>query len=339
MQEDINRIRNEFMALVMDATTSEEIEALRIRFLGRNGAMAHITKGLANLSIEQKKEAGKAINETKTIIENALIQRTDEINNTNSSDFDHTVPGIAPQIGHKHIATQAIEEISKVFTDIGFVRRRYQEVEWDWYAFTALNFSENHPARDEWETFLISEKGPKAMGGMILTPHTSSGQVREMQKIKTPPIRMINISKTYRRQSDVSHVPMFHQFEGLVVDEGINITHLMGTLDYFMKTFYGSERKYRIRPYNFPFTEPSFEIDIICSVCNGKGCRLCKAGWLELGGAGMVHPNVLKAGEIDPVKYKGYAFGWGVERAFMMKANLWDIRMIYSNDSRFLKQF
>lgn len=339
MHEDINRIRNEFMALVMDAQTETDIESLRIRFLGRNGALSHISKELIALPIEKKKDAGKALNETKTIIENALTQRQEELQNKQASAFDETVPGIEPTIGHTHIVTQAIDEISKVFTDIGFIRRRYQEVEWDWYSFTALNFSENHPARDEWETFLIDEKGPKAMGGMILTPHTSSGQVREMQRVETPPIRMINISKTYRRQSDVSHVPMFHQFEGLVIDEGINITHLMGTLDYFMKTFYGPERTYRIRPYNFPFTEPSFEIDIACSVCNGKGCRLCKAGWLELGGAGMVHPNVLTAGNIDPTKYKGYAFGWGVERAFMMKANLWDIRMVYSTDSRFLKQF
>ncbi len=339
MHEDINRIRNEFMALVMDAQTETDIESLRIRFLGRNGALSHISKELIALPVEKKKDAGKALNETKTIIENALTQRQEELQNKQASAFDETVPGIEPTIGHTHIVTQAIDEISKVFTDIGFIRRRYQEVEWDWYSFTALNFSENHPARDEWETFLIDEKGPKAMGGMILTPHTSSGQVREMQRVETPPIRMINISKTYRRQSDVSHVPMFHQFEGLVIDEGINITHLMGTLDYFMKTFYGPERTYRIRPYNFPFTEPSFEIDIACSVCNGKGCRLCKAGWLELGGAGMVHPNVLTAGNIDPTKYKGYAFGWGVERAFMMKANLWDIRMVYSTDSRFLKQF
>ncbi len=339
MHEDINRIRNEFMALVMDAQTESDIEALRIRFLGRSGALSHITKDLIALPVEKKKEAGKALNETKQIIENALTARIDELQQKQSSSFDDTVPGIEPVIGHTHIVTQAIDEISKVFTDIGFIRRRYQEVEWDWYAFTALNFSENHPARDEWETFLIDEKGPKSLGGMILTPHTSSGQVREMQRIETPPIRMINISKTYRRQSDVSHVPMFHQFEGLVIDENINITHLMGTLDYFMKTFYGPERTYRIRPYNFPFTEPSFEIDIACSVCKGKGCRLCKAGWLELGGAGMVHPNVLAAGNIDPNKYKGYAFGWGVERAFMMKANLWDIRMVYSTDSRFLKQF
>jgi phenylalanyl-tRNA synthetase alpha chain len=176
---------------------------------------------------------------------------------------------------------------------------------------------------------------------MILTPHTSSGQVREMLRVKTPPVRMINIAKCYRRQSDVSHVQMFHQFEGLVIDQDVSIVNLKGTLDYFAKSFFGPDRKTRLRPYHFQFTEPSFEIDISCGVCNGRGCKLCKAGWLELGGAGMVHPNVLNAGKIDSKKYSGFAFGWGVERVLMMKdgINIPDIRMIYNTDLRYLNQF
>jgi phenylalanyl-tRNA synthetase alpha chain len=176
---------------------------------------------------------------------------------------------------------------------------------------------------------------------MILTPHTSSGQVREMLRVKTPPIRMINIAKCYRRQSDVSHVPMFHQFEGLVVDENISIVNLKGTLDYFAQSFFGKERKTRLRPYHFQFTEPSFEVDVSCGICSGTGCKLCKAGWLELGGAGMVHPNVLKAGGINPNKFSGFAFGWGVERTYMMKGGIHipDIRLLYSADLRFLTQF
>ena len=174
---------------------------------------------------------------------------------------------------------------------------------------------------------------------MVLTPHTSSGQVREMKEAGLPPIRMINIAKCYRRQSDISHVPMFHQFEGLVVDKGISISHLRGTLDYFAKTYFGTERKTRIRPYNFPFTEPSFEVDVSCGACNGRGCKLCKAGWLEIGGAGMVHPEVLRHGSIDPNTYTGFAFGWGVERVLMVKAGLNDIRKIYSTDLRYLTQF
>ena len=176
---------------------------------------------------------------------------------------------------------------------------------------------------------------------MVLTPHTSSGQVREMERLSKPPIRMINIAKCYRRQSDVSHTPMFHQFEGLVVDHNIAITHLKGTIDHFVKNFFGPKRQFRIRPYHFQFTEPSFEIDITCDICHGRGCRLCKEGWLELGGAGMVHPEVLKSGGLDPKAYSGFAFGWGVERTYMMKSGLKidDIRLLYGNDIRFLSQF
>jgi phenylalanyl-tRNA synthetase alpha chain len=175
---------------------------------------------------------------------------------------------------------------------------------------------------------------------MVLTPHTSNGQVREMEK-GVLPIRMINIAKCYRRQIDISHVPMFHQFEGLYIDKNISIGHLKGVLDYFAQQFFGKERKTRIRPFHFQFTEPSFEVDISCGICNGTGCKLCKEGWLELGGAGMVHPNVLKAGNIDTDRYNGFAFGWGVERSFMMKSgtSLDDVRLINSNDVRFLEQF
>jgi phenylalanyl-tRNA synthetase alpha chain len=237
--------------------------------------------------------------------------------------------------------TQAIEEISSVFESIGFVRARYPEVDWDLYAFEGLNMPKGHPARDEWETFFVDVPENSKNGKVVLTPHTSNGQVREMLRVKNPPIRMINIAKCYRRQSDVSHVPMFHQFEGLVVDTDISIVNLKGTLDYFARSFFGKERKTRLRPYHFQFTEPSFEIDISCGNCNGVGCKLCKAGWLELGGAGMVHPNVLKAGGIDSKKYSGFAFGWGVERTYMMKGGISipDVRLLYSSDLRFLTQF
>jgi len=187
------------------------------------------------------------------------------------------------------------------------------------------------------------------MGPVVLTPHTSSGQVREMEKaVKSSTrektdinIKMLNIAKCYRRQSDVSHTQMFHQFEGVVVGENISVTHLKGTLDYFVKSYFGKDRVARIRPYHFQFTEPSFEVDISCGICLGKGCKLCKEGWLEIGGAGMVHPNVLKFGGIDPTKYTGFAFGWGVERVLMMKEGIEidDLRTLYSNDLDFLNQF
>ena len=210
----------------------------------------------------------------------------------------------------------------------------------------ALNMPKGHPARDDFETFYIDVPEHAKLAKMVLTPHTSSGQVREMLRLGgKPPIRMINIAKCYRRNWDATHAPMFYQFEGMVVDRGINITHLKGTIDYFAKNFFGPDREIRLRPHHFQFTEPSFETDISCNVCggagtvNGKKCRVCKSGWLELGGSGMVHPNVLRAGGIDPEVYTGWAFGFGPERCLMMKLGLSEIRDLYSGDIRFLKQF
>ncbi len=340
MQEDINKLRNEFISRALSTENKDELELLRVEFLGRNGRFTTLLKSIKDLDPTERKQMGETLNQTKQILEDTLATQEKETTTKQEKDFDYSVPGIKPPVGHLHLVTQAIQDISKVFLEIGFVRRRYAEIESDFYAFEALNMPSTHAARDEWETFFVEPN-------FVLTPHTSNGQVREMER-GVFPIRMINISKTYRRQSDISHVPMFHQFEGLVVDEGINITHLKGTLDYFAKNFFGTERKTRLRPYNFRFTEPSFEIDITCGVCNGTGkltngtsCKLCKAGWLELGGAGMVHPNVLKAGHVDSAKYSGFAFGWGVERTYMMKAGIQipDIRMLYSTDLRFLRQF
>jgi len=207
----------------------------------------------------------------------------------------------------------------------------------------------DHPARDEWETFLVqNEYIHPSLGRIVLTPHTSNGQVREMERLKsTPPIRMINIARCYRRQADVTHTEMFHQFEGLVVDKGITIQHLKGTIDHFAREFYGPQAKSRIRPFHFMFTEPSFEVDFSCTICDGTGkvngekCRFCKSGWHEVGGAGMVHPNVLKAGGINPDQYTGFAFGWGIERTYTLREGLKidDIRLLYNSDMRFLDQF
>jgi phenylalanyl-tRNA synthetase alpha chain len=219
-------------------------------------------------------------------------------------------------------------------------------VEWEYFSFEALNMPKGHPARDDFETFFIEAKEHQKFGKMILSPHTSSGQNREMQRVK-PPIRMINIAKTYRPNWDATHTPMFHQFEGLCIDKNINITHLKGTIDYFVKEFFGKERTIRLRPAHFQFTEPSFEIDVSCGICLGKGevggkkCRVCKSGWLELAGAGMVHPNVLKMGGIDQKVYTGWAFGFGPERCMMMREEMKidDIRILYNGDIRFLEQF
>lgn len=343
MKERIHNLKNEALAQITSAQTLGELESLRITYLGRKGELNSVIDELKNLPGERRGSIGRIINDAKNAIEESLGVQKDKIKNVKRdfSFFDPTIPGIKPRLGSLHPVTQAIDEISKIFERIGFTRVRYPEVEWDWYPFESLNMPLNHPARDEWETFFVEAHRHPKLGQMVLTPHTSSGQVREMQRVKEPPIRMINIAKCYRRQSDVSHVPMFHQFEGLVVDKDISIVHLKGTLDCFAKTFFGEKRKTRLRPFHFQFTEPSFEVDVSCGICDGNGCRLCKAGWLELGGAGMVHPVVLRNGGIDPDKYTGFAFGWGVERTWTMKSGLKldDIRTLYSPDLRFLKQF
>ncbi len=339
MRDEITNLRNIAVTTISEARSLESLEKLRIEYLGRSGALTTLFKKIKDIPESERAHVGNLINETKDTLLKELANASQSVFQKKEKDFDITVPGITPTVGHLHLITQAIDEITTTFSQIGFVRTMHPEVEWDYYAFESLGFDKNHPARDEWETFLVDETPSDSLGPMVLTPHTSSGQVREMKEAGLPPIRMINIAKCYRRQSDISHVPMFHQFEGLVVDKGISISHLRGTLDYFAKTYFGTERKTRIRPYNFPFTEPSFEVDVSCGACNGRGCKLCKAGWLEIGGAGMVHPEVLRHGSIDPNTYTGFAFGWGVERVLMVKAGLNDIRKIYSTDLRYLTQF
>jgi len=345
MEEKLLAIKNNAISLILETQSPHELEEIRIQFLGRNGEVTQLLKELPKVAIEDRPKVGSLTNEVKNIIEDTIRSRLISLKDKKphfSPDFDVTEPVDASEhmLGHLHLVTQAIREITAIFKEIGFTRVRYPEIEWDWYAFTSLNFPKNHPARDDWETFFIKQTPDVKKGPVLLTPHTSSGQVREMEKGKLP-IKMLNIAKTYRRQSDVSHTPMFHQFEGLVVGENIAISDLKGTLNFFVKSYFGENRKSRIRPYHFQFTEPSFEVDITCGVCLGKGCRLCKEGWLELGGAGMVHPNVLKAGNVDPEKYTGFAFGWGVERVLMMKDGIKidDLRTLYSNDLDFLKQF
>ncbi len=352
MKEQFERLQAEAAAAFSAAKNAAELEAAEITYLGRKGSMAALMQGMAGLPSHERPAMGKLANEVKIVIDRALAERKRELEAeklgalATEEWIDLTAPGARPPKGHLHLVTDAVAAVTDIFAKIGFTRVRYPEVEWDWYAFEALNMPKEHPARDEWETFFIDAPEDPKLGKMVLTPHTSSGQVREMQKGKLP-IRMINISKTYRRQSDVTHVPMFHQFEGLMIDKHVSVTHLKGVLDHFAHEFFGPSRKTRLRPFHFRFTEPSFEIDISCDLCGGTGkigeakCRVCKEGWLELGGAGMVHPNVLKAGGVDPEKWSGFAFGWGVERTMMMREGLKidDIRRLYKNDFRFLQQF
>lgn len=344
MEEELIGIKNSAISLILECKDLESLEEIKLLFLGKSGKLTASIKSISKLPIEKRPEIGVLANEVKNTVEQAVIDKKQELKNirvrTRKEKIDVTNPGIKPLFGHLHLISQAIAEITNIFERIGFTRVRYPEVEWDWYAFGALNFPLNHPARDDWETFFIDAPESKKYGRMLLTPHTSSGQIREMQRTK-PPIKMLNIAKCYRRQSDVSHTPMFHQFEGLVIANDISIVNLKGTLDYFVGSYFGERRISRIRPYHFQFTEPSFEVDVSCGVCGGRGCKLCKEGWLELGGAGMVHPNVLKAGGIDSRKHTGFAFGWGVERVLMMKEGIEidDLRILYSNKLEFLEQF
>lgn len=353
MEEQLMHIKNDALSLILDAADQKTLDEIKLQFLGRSGKLTLALKEITKVPVEKRAEVGKLANEVKESVGEALERQEQtlkhQVMQAKRQHLDVTNPGIKPPLGHLHLITQAIQEISSIFEKIGFTRVRYPEIEWDYYAFTALNFPANHPARDDWETFFTSENADSEKGQIILTPHTSSGQVREMEKAveeskktgQSISIRMLNLAKCYRRQSDVSHTQMFHQFEGLVVGENISIVHLKGVLDYFVKSYFGENRTSRIRPYHFQFTEPSFEIDVTCGVCLGKGCKLCKAGWLELGGAGMVHPNVLKYGGVDSKKYTGFAFGWGVERVLMMKEGIEidDLRLLYSNKLEFLEQF
>jgi len=344
---DIAALKKILISELLNASVSS-IEGLEISYLGRNGKINELLKNIKSLSLEEKKTAGKDINAFK-------IFASEEIKKTKSSLYekkeqemqvDVTLPPSLDEPGSLHPITIAVNEITGIFNKIGFIRMSYPEVDWEYYAFEVLNMPVTHAARDDFETTFLSGQPDKKKGKMVLTPHTSNGQVREMERLHSkPPIRMINIGKCYRPNWDATHTPMFHQFEGLCVDKNITIAHLKGTLDYFVKSYFGENTEVRLRPHHFQFTEPSFEVDITCTMCKGtaivkdKKCKICKSGWLELGGTGMVHPNVLKAGGIDPSLYSGWAFGFGIERVNMMKYGIDDIRNYYSGDIRFLKLF
>jgi phenylalanyl-tRNA synthetase alpha chain len=270
-----------------------------------------------------------------TLTEQLQVKRDTLENNVR---LDITIPAQIPSTGHLHLTTQTTQEIVQIFGQLGMQFVEAPEVDYDWYAFESLNMGEDHPARDDWETFFVDLPQSPDKGKVVLRPHTTNFELHLLEA-EAPPIRAITVGKTYRRQSDASHTPMFHQFEGFVVDKGLSIGNLIATLEYFLHNYFGPETKTRLRPYHFRFTEPSFEIDISCTVCGGIGCKLCKEGWLELGGAGMTHPAVIKNGGLDPEEYTGFAWGWGVERCFCIRHWITDLRLIYDNDVRFLEQF
>jgi len=347
MEIDIEQEKKHALDHIKSSTSLPVLIQIETELLGRNGKINLLLKQLMKIKPEKRKLAGMSINVMKQEIASLIAKKKKELTQTiDSEKIDTTMPGITIPSGTLHPVTIAITEISTIFSKLGFIRMSYPEVEWEYLAFDALNMPKTHPARDDFETTFVSGDSHPKYGKMILTPHTSSGQIREMWRLKKPPIRMINIGKCYRPNWDATHTPMFHQFEGLCVDENINITHLKGALDFFGKEYFGEATQTRLRPHHFQFTEPSFEVDISCTMCRGSGklednskCKVCKSGWLELGGTGIVHPNVLKAGNIDSEKYSGWAFGFGIERVIMMKYGVDDIRNYYSGDMRFLNQF
>ncbi len=314
------------------------LEAARVRFLGRKAELVLLLRTIPELPVEERPEVGKVGNLVRKALELAVEGRRGELETEHLVDslgrdqIDVSLPGRWLALGHLHLVTQTQREIEDIFIGMGYEIANGPEVETEYYNFEALNTPADHPARSLHDTFFVSD-------GVVLRTHTSPIEVRTMEK-QRPPVHIIAPGKAYRRDSDATHTPMFHQVEGLVVDEHITLADLKGTLETFVRAMFGADRKVRLRPHFFPFTEPSVEVDVSCMVCDGGGCRLCKrSGWLEILGAGMTDPNVFGFVDYDPEVYTGFAFGMGVERIAMLKHGVNDLRLFFENDLRFLRQF
>jgi phenylalanyl-tRNA synthetase alpha chain len=329
------------LAAIAAARDLEELERLRIQFLGRESELLAIPRTFAKLPPEEKAEAGRTFNAAKTAITEALGTRTSALEGARLADLgeteavDITFPGIAPDAGRLHVLTRVQREIEAVMETMGYHVELGPEVETDWYNFEALNLARGHAARDMQDTFFFNESED-----LLLRTHTSPMQIRSMERLKEPPMYVIIPGRCYRRDAtDPSHLAQFMQVEALAIDEGITVGDLKGTILAFAQSLWGADRRIRIRPTFFPYTEPSFEFDLSCGVCGGGGCRSCgRTGWLEVGGCGMVHPNVLRNGGIDPERWSGFAWGFGIERIAMLRYDVDDIRLFYENDMRFLEQ-
>ncbi len=315
------------------ASSKEELFRIETKYLGRKGELTAILRSLGTLSVAERKKTGQASNIVKQKIEAALATRRDGLQSKGtSSRIDVTAPGISYPAGHMHPVSIVLRDLIETGRNLGFTVALGPEIETVWYNFDALNTPEGHPSRDVTDTFYFDAE-------RILRCHTSPVQIHYMQENK-PPIRILAPGRVYRRDSDATHTPMFHQLEGLLLDEKVTLADLKGTLEYFVRAIFGEERQVRLRPHHFPFTEPSVEVDISCGLCGGKGCKSCKnEGWLEILGAGMVHPNVIRNAGLDPEKYQGFAFGMGIERIAMLKYGIDDLRSFYDNDLRFTEQF
>lgn len=339
MKNQLEQIRQSALEAVNSADALQDIEALRVKYLGKKGELTGILKQMGKLSAEERPVIGQLANEIRGAIEQAVEVKLTEIKSAEQAKklleekIDVTLPGKTVTMGSRHPLTVVLDDIKEIFVGMGFDIVDGPEVELDYYNFEALNIPKDHPARDTQDTFYITDN-------IVLRTQTSPVQIRVMEK-QQPPIRIISPGRVYRSDAvDATHSPVFHQIEGLVVDKGITFTDLKGTLETFVKRLYGEDTVVRFRPHHFPFTEPSAELDVQCFNCHGEGCRLCKGeGWIEILGCGMVHPDVLRNGGIDPEEYSGFAFGYGLERVCMRKYSISDLRLFFENDVRFLKQF
>ncbi len=349
--EEVAALRDSTLAAVASAADTAALEQVRVAVLGKSGTLTAYLRQMGQVPKEERAAVGKAVNDARVAVEEALAKAKESLAAAeleaaiDAAAVDVTLPGRAQQMGTRHLISRITDEIAEVFLGLGYTVASGPEVETDYYNFTALNAPADHPSRSMQDTFYVrdlsgDESAVRGESDVLLRTQTSGVQVHAMEDQELP-IYIIAPGKVYRRDvADPSHLPQFHQIEGLVVDEGITFGDLKGTLDYFCKAIFGPDRKTRFRAHYFPFTEPSAEVDVSCAVCHGEGCRMCKGtGWLELLGCGMVDPNVLSMSGIDPEKYSGFAFGMGVERAACLKYNVPDLRMLLEGDMRFLRQF
>ncbi len=339
MKAKLEQIKAEAIREIQNSDGLAKLNDIRVAFLGKKGELTAVLKGMKDVLPEERPIIGQLVNDTRENIERlieetkAKLEASERELKLKQEVIDVTLPAKKNRLGHRHPNTIALEEVQRIFIGMGYEVVEGPEVEYDYYNFEALNIPANHPAKDEQDTFYINEK-------IVLRTQTSPVQVRQMETGKLP-IRMIAPGRVFRSDEvDATHSPSFHQIEGLVIDKNITFADLKGTLAEFAKELFGEETKVKFRPHHFPFTEPSAEVDVTCFKCGGKGCRFCKgSGWIEILGCGMVHPRVLKMSGIDPQEYSGFAFGVGLERIALLKYEIDDMRLLYENDDRFLKQF
>jgi phenylalanyl-tRNA synthetase alpha chain len=339
VREKLDLIQKEALDNIEKAGESNSLEEIRVKYLGKKGQLTQILRGMGKLAPEERPVVGQLANQVRQVIESKLTEKGREIEEIvlakrlKEESIDVTLPGKKPSLGKLHPLTTVLNQITEIFLGMGFDVAEGPEIELDYYNFEALNIPKNHPARDTQDTFYINEN-------ILLRTHTSPTQIRTME-VQEPPIKIIVPGRVYRSDAvDATHSPIFHQIEGLVVDKNITMGDLKGVLDVFAKAIFGPKTRTRFRPHHFPFTEPSAEMDVSCVTCDGQGCRICSnTGWIEILGAGMVHPRVLEYGNIDPNEYTGFAFGMGLDRIVNQIYGIDDIRLLYENDIRFLSQF